>query len=32
VRPLEEASLEVLGPMIFHGGRVETALVAEMPR
>ena len=30
VRPLEDASLEVLGPMIFHGGRVEPTLVAEM--
>ena len=30
VRPRVEASLEVLGPMIFHGGRVDMALVAEM--
>jgi len=30
VRPLVEASLEVLGPMIFHGGRIDLALVAEM--
>ena len=30
VRPLVEASLEVLGPMIFHGGRVDGASVAEM--
>jgi DNA-binding FadR family transcriptional regulator len=30
VRPLVEASLEVLGPMIFHGGRVDAALVGEM--
>ena len=30
VRPLVDASLEVLGPMIFHGGRIELALVAEM--
>jgi GntR family transcriptional repressor for pyruvate dehydrogenase complex len=30
VRPLVEASLEVLGPMIFHGGRVDVAIVAEM--
>ena len=30
VRPLAEASLEILGPMIFHGGRIDVALVAEM--
>ena len=30
VRPLVDASLEVLGPMIFHGGRIDFALVAEM--
>ena len=30
VRPLVEASLEVLGPMIFHGGRVDLGVVAEM--
>jgi GntR family transcriptional repressor for pyruvate dehydrogenase complex len=30
VRPLVDASLEVLGPMIFHGGRMDYALVAEM--
>src|SRR5215813_11504844 len=30
VRPLAEASLEVLGPMIFHGGRVDQPLVADM--
>ncbi len=30
VRPLVDASLEVLGPMIFHGGRVDLALVGEM--
>jgi DNA-binding FadR family transcriptional regulator len=30
VRPLVESSLEVLGPMIFHGGRVDVALVGEM--
>jgi GntR family transcriptional repressor for pyruvate dehydrogenase complex len=30
VRPLVDASLEVLGPMIFHGGRVDLALVADM--
>src|SRR6185436_84314 len=30
VRPLVEASLEVLGPMIFHGGKIDLALVAEM--
>jgi DNA-binding FadR family transcriptional regulator len=30
VRPLVEGSLEVLGPMIFHGGRIDLALVAEM--
>jgi GntR family transcriptional regulator, transcriptional repressor for pyruvate dehydrogenase complex len=30
VRPLVDASLEVLGPMIFHGGRLDFALIAEM--
>jgi DNA-binding FadR family transcriptional regulator len=30
VRPLVDASLEVLGPMIFHGGHVDVSLVAEM--
>jgi DNA-binding FadR family transcriptional regulator len=30
VRPLVEGSLEILGPMIFHGGRVDIALVGEM--
>src|SRR5215467_14958483 len=30
VRPLAEASLEVLGPMIFHGGQIDLALVGEM--
>jgi DNA-binding FadR family transcriptional regulator len=30
VRPLVEASLDVLAPMIFHGGRVDAALLAEM--
>jgi GntR family transcriptional repressor for pyruvate dehydrogenase complex len=30
VRRLEDASLDVLGPMIFHSGRVDTELVAEM--
>jgi GntR family transcriptional regulator, transcriptional repressor for pyruvate dehydrogenase complex len=30
VRPLVEASLDLLGPMIFHGGRVDTSLLAEM--
>src|SRR6185295_5684562 len=30
VRPLVDASLELLGPMIFHGGRIDLALVAEM--
>ena len=30
VRPLVDASLEVLGPMIFHGGRLDFGLVAEM--
>jgi DNA-binding FadR family transcriptional regulator len=30
VRPLVDASFEVLGPMIFHGGRVDLAAVAEM--
>jgi len=32
VRPLVEGSLEVLGPMIFHGGRIDLALVGEMGR
>jgi GntR family transcriptional repressor for pyruvate dehydrogenase complex len=30
VRPLVEASLDVLGPMIFHGGRVDAGLMAEL--
>jgi GntR family transcriptional repressor for pyruvate dehydrogenase complex len=30
VQPLAEASLAVLGPMIFHGGRVDGALVGEL--
>jgi len=30
VRPLVDASLDVLGPMIFHGGRIDMALVGEM--
>jgi GntR family transcriptional repressor for pyruvate dehydrogenase complex len=30
VRPLVEASFETLGPMIFHGGKVDATLVAEM--
>ena len=30
VRPLVEASLGVLGPMIFHGGRVDASLMAEL--
>src|SRR5947207_6577413 len=30
VRALADASLEVLGPMIFHGGRVDHELVADM--
>src|SRR5437667_9687432 len=30
VRPVVDASLELLGPMIFHGGRVDLALVSEM--
>jgi len=30
VRPLVEASLDLLGPMIFHGGRVDATLLAEM--
>src|SRR3989442_7674642 len=30
VRPLVEGSLEVLGPMIFHGGRIDLALVREI--
>lgn len=29
VRPLVDASLDVLAPMIFHGGRVDGALLAE---
>jgi DNA-binding FadR family transcriptional regulator len=30
VRPLVDASLELLGPMIFHGGRLDLALIGEM--
>jgi len=30
VRPLVDASLDVLGPMIFHGGRIDMAIVGEM--
>ena len=30
VQPLIDASFDVLAPMIFHGGRVDAALVAEM--
>jgi DNA-binding FadR family transcriptional regulator len=30
VQPLIDASLDVLAPMIFHGGRIDAALVAEM--
>src|SRR5437867_4757628 len=30
VRPLVDASLDLLGPMIFHGGRIDLALVGEM--
>jgi GntR family transcriptional repressor for pyruvate dehydrogenase complex len=30
VRPLVDGSLELLGPMIFHGGRMDFALVREM--
>ena len=30
VRPLTEASFDVLAPMIFHGGRVNTDVVVEM--
>ena len=30
VRPLVDASLELLGPMLFHGGRIDLALVGEM--
>ena len=30
VRPLVDGSLDLLGPMIFHGGRIDFALVAEM--
>ncbi len=30
VRTLVDGSFEVLGPMIFHGGRVDVALVGEM--
>src|SRR5262245_58563343 len=30
VRPLVETSLDLLGPMIFHGGRVDAVLLAEL--
>jgi GntR family transcriptional repressor for pyruvate dehydrogenase complex len=30
VQPLADASLDVLAPMIFHGGRVDVALLEEM--
>jgi GntR family transcriptional regulator, transcriptional repressor for pyruvate dehydrogenase complex len=30
VQPLIDASFDVLAPMVFHGGRVDAALVAEM--
>jgi DNA-binding FadR family transcriptional regulator len=30
VRPQVEASLDLLGPMIFHGGRVDAALLGEL--
>jgi GntR family transcriptional repressor for pyruvate dehydrogenase complex len=30
VQPLTEASFDVLAPMIFHGGRVDAAVVVEM--
>lgn len=30
VRPLVDGSLELLGPMIFHGGRIDFALMGEM--
>jgi GntR family transcriptional repressor for pyruvate dehydrogenase complex len=30
VQPLVEASLDVLGPMIFHGGRIDLGMIAEM--
>jgi len=30
IRPLVDASFDVLGPMIFHGGRIDMALVGEM--
>src|SRR5438093_7133965 len=30
VRPVVDASLELLGPMIFHGGRLDLGLVTEM--
>src|SRR5215470_3571035 len=30
VRPLVEASLDVLGAMIFHGGRVDADLLGEL--
>jgi GntR family transcriptional repressor for pyruvate dehydrogenase complex len=30
VRPLVEGSLEILGPMMFHGGRLDLPLVVEM--
>jgi hypothetical protein len=30
VRPLVDASLDILGPMIFRGGRIDLAIVADM--
>jgi len=30
VRPLVDASLDILGPMIFRGGRIDRAIVADM--
>src|SRR5262247_4267288 len=30
VRPLVDASLDVVPPMIFHAGRIDAALLAEM--
>ena len=32
VQPLIDASLDVLPPMIFHGGRIDAAALAEMSR
>src|SRR5437867_10977928 len=32
VQPLIDASLEVLAPMVFHGGRFDTQLLQELAR